>query len=112
VDPRKAPRPNTMADSKSATKELLEYWAAIYGVKLTTIKEKISILKTFMMNLMTVETVVYSKRNFTVPADYICKSVDVSYSATRSKSSRNLEITGDFTNGIGFVKYAQQSLFL
>nr|WP_314493133.1 hypothetical protein [uncultured Chryseobacterium sp.] len=39
VDPRKAPRPNTMADPKSATKELLEYWANYYGVALTKLPE-------------------------------------------------------------------------
>lgn len=39
VDPRKAPRPNTMADPKSATKELLEYWANIYGVTLNPLPE-------------------------------------------------------------------------
>ena len=39
VDPRKAPRPNTMTDPKSATKELLEYWANYYGVTLTKLPE-------------------------------------------------------------------------
>lgn len=35
VDPRKAPAPYTMPNSKAATKTLLQYWADIYGVTLT-----------------------------------------------------------------------------
>jgi len=111
IDPRKAPRPNTMADSKSATKELLEYWAAIYGVKLTAIKEKDQHIENVHDEFNDSGNCSVQQRNFTVPADYICKSVDVSYSATREKSSRSLEITGDFTNGIGFVKYAATESF-
>lgn len=34
VDPRKAPKPHTMANANSATNELLQYWAGIYGVTL------------------------------------------------------------------------------
>ncbi|WP_428070719.1 hypothetical protein [Chryseobacterium gambrini] len=35
VDPRTAPSPKTMDSPKAATKELLQYWANIYGVTLT-----------------------------------------------------------------------------
>lgn len=35
VDPRKAPAPHTMANASIATKELLEYWAGIYGITLS-----------------------------------------------------------------------------
>lgn len=35
VDPRTAPAPKTMDSPKTATKELLQYWANIYGVTLT-----------------------------------------------------------------------------
>lgn len=35
VDPRKAPAPYTMAEPKTATRDLLQYWANIYSVKLT-----------------------------------------------------------------------------
>lgn len=34
VDPRTAPKPHTMANANSATNELLQYWAGIYGVTL------------------------------------------------------------------------------
>lgn len=37
VDPRKAPAPHTMANVNSVTNLLLEYWAGIYGVNLTTL---------------------------------------------------------------------------
>jgi len=37
VDPRKAPTPHTMANVTSSTKELLEYWAGIYGVNLVAL---------------------------------------------------------------------------
>ncbi|MDF0720610.1 hypothetical protein P0M11_11435 [Kaistella sp. PBT33-4] len=37
VDPRRAPESHTMANPKMATKELLEYWAGIYGVTLTAL---------------------------------------------------------------------------
>ncbi|MFY1048093.1 hypothetical protein [Chryseobacterium sp. GP-SGM7] len=40
IDPRKADRPYTMPDSKSATKTLLQYWAQIYGVKLTDLPKE------------------------------------------------------------------------
>jgi len=35
IDPRKAPAPYTMASPKEATRQLLQYWADIYGVTLT-----------------------------------------------------------------------------
>lgn len=37
VDPRKAPAPYTMANVNSVTNVLLEYWAGIYGINLTTL---------------------------------------------------------------------------
>lgn len=37
VDPRKAPAPHTMANVNSVTNVLLEYWAGIYGINLTTL---------------------------------------------------------------------------
>lgn len=40
IDPRKADRPYNMPDSKSATKTLLQYWAQIYGVKLTNLPQE------------------------------------------------------------------------
>jgi hypothetical protein len=44
VDPRKAERPHNMPNPKAATKELLEYWAQIYGVQLTDLpKEELQI---------------------------------------------------------------------
>lgn len=104
VDPRKAPSPQTMADSKSATKDLLSYWAGIYGVKLTEIKEKDQQIESIHDEFHDSGNLSVQQRNFGIPANYICKSVEVSYSATKSKSSRRLEVTGDFTNGIGFSK--------
>jgi hypothetical protein len=44
IDPRKADKPYNMPDSKSATKTLLQYWAQIYGVKLTDLpKENVEV---------------------------------------------------------------------
>lgn len=40
VDPRRAPTPNTMNNPKAATKELLQYWAGIYGVTLTSLPQE------------------------------------------------------------------------
>ncbi|MCU7617067.1 hypothetical protein NZ698_07650 [Chryseobacterium sp. PBS4-4] len=40
IDPRKADRPYNMPDPKSATKALLQYWAQIYGVKLTDLPKE------------------------------------------------------------------------
>ena len=37
IDPRKAPAPHTMANVNSVTNVLLEYWAGIYGINLTTL---------------------------------------------------------------------------
>ena len=37
VDPRKAPAPHTMANVNSVTNVLLEYWAGIFGINLTTL---------------------------------------------------------------------------
>ena len=104
VDPRKAPSPKTMPDSKSATRDLLTYWAGIYGVKLTDIKENDVHIESIHDEFNDSGNCSVQQRNFGIPANYVCKSVEVSYSATRSKSSRKLEITGDFTNGIGFFK--------
>lgn len=104
VDPRKAPFPKTMPDSKSATKELLIYWANIYGVKLTDIKEKDVQIESIHDEFHDSGNLSVQQRTFGILANYVCKSVEVSYSATRSKSSRKLEVTGDFTNGIGFFK--------
>lgn len=104
VDPRKAPSPKTMADSKSATRDLLTYWAGIYGVKLTDIKENDVHIESIHDEFHDSGNCSVQQRNFGIPANYVCKSVEVSYSATKSKSSRKLEITGDFTNGIGFFK--------
>jgi len=111
VDPRKAPEPKTMANSKSATKDLLSYWADVYGVKLTEIKEKDQQIENIHDEFHDDGNLSVQQRNFTVTANYICKSVEVSYSATKSKSSRRLEVTGDFTNGIGFSKTAPTETF-
>lgn len=111
VDPRKAPEPKTMANTKSATKDLLSYWADIYGVKLTEIKEKDQHIENIHDEFHDDGNLSVQQRNFTIPANYICKSVEVSYSATRSKSSRRLEVTGDFNNGIWFSKTAPTETF-
>ncbi len=44
IDPRRAPAPWTMPNSKEATKDQLKHWADIYGVKLTELpKENVTI---------------------------------------------------------------------
>lgn len=40
VDPRTAPAHNTMNSPKTATKELLQYWAGIYGITLTSLPQE------------------------------------------------------------------------
>ncbi|MDH6251793.1 hypothetical protein M2347_001520 [Chryseobacterium sp. H1D6B] len=111
VDPRKAPSPKTMADAKSATRDLLTYWADIYGVKLTDIKEKDQQIESIHDEFNDSGNCIVVQRSLAIPANYVCKSVDVSYTATREKGSRNIEVTGDFTNGIGFHKYSVSEVF-
>lgn len=111
VDPRTAPSPQTMTDAKSATKDLLAYWANVYGVKMTEIKEKDKQIETVHDEFNDDGNCVVVQRNFTVTPNYICKSVDVSFTASREKSSRRIQITGDFTNGIGFQKDIASDVF-
>lgn len=86
VDPRKAPRPNTMTDPKSATKELLEYWAQIYNVKLTVLPPLTK----------TVSDTKYGGGDgvfdYSVPANYACYSFDGGVHYERSKGWHNAKI--------------------
>lgn len=74
VDPRKAPEPHTMPNAKAATKELLEYWAGIYGVTLTVIPE---LNKIFVVN-KTEPGIGNSTRTvkFDVPQNYSCEKIE------------------------------------
>ncbi|WP_315052780.1 hypothetical protein [Chryseobacterium indoltheticum] len=81
VDPRKAPRPNTMTDPKSATKDLLEYWANIYGITLSPLSE---LTKTYNVG----------RQDFrgndgsiliTIPTNYVAKSANIMFQHSRDK---------------------------
>lgn len=111
VDPRKASREWIMPNSKAATRELLQHWADIYGVKLTEIKEKAQHVENFHDEFHDDGECEISQKPLTVPANYVCKSVDVSFAAIKEKTKRGIKVTGDFNNGIGFVKHSTSEAF-
>ncbi|MCW3160523.1 hypothetical protein [Chryseobacterium oryctis] len=86
VDPRKAPRPNTMTDPKSATKELLEYWANIYGVSLETLLPNSKQLVHSATSVpQTGDDFGVDYSHFVIPDNYAAKNARISCSSTRHK---------------------------
>lgn len=111
VDPRKASREWIMPNSKAATRELLQHWADIYGVKLTEIKEKAQHVENFHDEFNDDGECVVTQKSLAIPANYVCKSVEVSFTATKEKSKRGIRVNGDFTNGILFERYSASDVF-
>lgn len=74
VDPRTAPAPHTMQNAKTATKALLEYWAGIYGVTLSSVPEQ---YKVVVVN-KTEPGIGDSTRTvtFDVPQNYACEKIE------------------------------------
>jgi len=76
TDPRKADAPYKMANATSATKELLEYWANVYGVTLQTMKNNSTEVNHRVTNApRTNGGFGPDITNFDIPEDYVGKSV-------------------------------------
>lgn len=102
IDPRKAPSPKTMADSKSATEDLIRYWADIYQVQLTALPSK---------NVTAKQAQIYEKPNtrdtsgpstrlMQIPQNYVGKSGSIDFILVRESSFHNSEAyCTNFTGG-------------
>ena len=81
VDPRKAPRPNTMTDPKSATKELLEYWANIYGVTLSPLPDLTKSYNRARQDFRGND----GNMLINIPTNYVAKSANIMFQHSRDK---------------------------
>lgn len=85
VDPRKAEKPYNMPNPKSATKELLEHWAQIYGVQLTDLpKEEIDIYQEIKGRPATTGTFGPVGTPINITQNYIAKKMKVQYAAIQN----------------------------
>jgi len=102
VDPRKAPEPKRMSDPKSATEELIRYWADIYKVQLTALPDK---------NVTVKQGQIYEKPNtrnnfgpltrlMQIPQNYVGKSGSIDFILVRESSLHNSDAyCTNFTGG-------------
>ncbi|PQA92075.1 hypothetical protein SAMN05421796_11416 [Chryseobacterium piscicola] len=117
IDPRKAEKPYNMPTSDAATKDLLQYWAQIYGVKLTDLpKENITDVSTLDDGSGAGD---WEMRNYEigVPTNYTCTnySVHYLYKESRNKGKIRMNGSGDLTNHEGDLSYganATQKFFI
>lgn len=78
VDPRTAPAPKTMDSPKAATKELLQYWANIYGVTLTDLPtSNLTVTSNVEINLDNSATPRILPIN--IPANYKAYEAEITY---------------------------------
>jgi hypothetical protein len=90
VDPRKAPAPHNLFNATSATKEILEYWAGIYGVTLTD--EPINKQQIFKAegNPTTEGSGIFFDQNFEIEDDYIGKTAVIDWYYRKQRNQRGL----------------------
>lgn len=119
IDPRKAPSPKTMADSKSAKEDLIRYWADIYQVQLTALPDK---------NVTVKQGQIYEKPNYRnnsgpftrlmqIPQNYVGKSGTIDFILVRESSIPNSEAYctnftgGDFPLNFNGPSYSDRRTF-
>jgi len=92
VDPRKADRPYNMPNSKAATKELLQYWADIYGVKLTDLpKEDVEIYQEIQGGPNSTGSFGAVGTSINITQNYAAKNMKLGYYMKRNRSTHNSE---------------------
>ncbi|WP_294208814.1 hypothetical protein [uncultured Chryseobacterium sp.] len=99
VDPRTAPQPRTMADPKSASVDQIQYWAGVYGVKLT---ELIETTKKFTTGLQWIKLngdTGYKHLNIDIPANYQANHVKMWYGFERNRRGGSTLNTSNFAGG-------------
>lgn len=88
IDPRKAPVPYTMASPKEATRQLLQYWADIYGVTLTAEMPGKEVILNANASPQTEGEGVFFDSNLEIPDGYKATSASIvwAYNKQRNRS--------------------------
>lgn len=88
IDPRKAPAPYTMASPKEATRQLLQYWADIYGVTLTAEMPGKEVILNANGSPQTEGEGVFFDSNLEIPDGYKATSASIvwAYNKQRNRS--------------------------
>lgn len=90
IDPRKADKPYNMPDSKSATKTLLQYWAQIYGVKLTDLpKENVEVYQEIVGRPNSTGSFGAVGTPIGITQNYAAKDMKIQYYMSRNSSWHN-----------------------
>ncbi|MCJ8152627.1 hypothetical protein MKJ01_02480 [Chryseobacterium sp. SSA4.19] len=100
VDPRTAPRPRTMADPKSASLDQIQYWAGIYGVKLTELLETTKSFTTGLQWIKLNGDGGYKHLNIDIPANYQASHVKMWYGFERNRKGGSTLYTSNFAGGM------------
>ncbi|WP_088394057.1 hypothetical protein [Flavobacterium davisii] len=100
VDPRSARGELKMESGKEATRKLLEYWAKIYKVELTPLKETDVQHYPFVESFYNEGNCPVVQRNVKINDGYVAKSVKIDFSYWRKGSGSSSRINLDFSNGI------------
>ncbi|MET3045000.1 hypothetical protein [Flavobacterium covae] len=100
VDPRNATGELKMTTGKEATRKLLEYWAKIYKVELTPLKETDTQHYSFVEKFNNGGNCPVYQRNIKINDGYVAKSVKIDFTYWRKDSGSSSRINLDFSNGI------------
>ncbi|WP_051349399.1 coiled-coil domain-containing protein [Chryseobacterium gregarium] len=100
ADPRTAPRPRTMADPKSASLDQIQYWAGIYGVKLTELMETTKKFTTGSQWIKLNGDGGYKHLNIDIPANYQASHVKMWYGFERNRKGGSTLYTSNFAGGM------------
>ncbi len=101
IDPRKAPAPQTMATPKDATKDLLTYWAGVYGVTLTPLPDQNKVYNIGRQDFKLDGDGSTRTLPITIPDNYTAKSAKIMYGHNREKHG----IFGNKTQAIYFSNF-------
>lgn len=100
VDPRTAPSPRTMADPKSASLDQIQYWAGIYGVKLTELPETTKQFTTGQQWIKLNGDGGYKHLNIDISANYQASHVKMWYGFERNRKGGSSLYTSNFAGGM------------
>lgn len=90
IDPRKAPEPHYMPNAKGATKELLEYWAAIYNISLSSSPiQDIKVTQDIVGKPNSTGSFGAVGTPITIPQNYAAKSMTVQFYMDRNTPIHN-----------------------
>ena len=98
VDPRTAPEPHTMSDPKMATKELLEYWAGIYGVKLTDLPAS-NVIATSNVEVNLDNSATPRLLGLSIPVNYKAYEAEITYAFYNRFKKNSSYLTFDNLKG-------------